>query len=241
MTAPLTHTGEVLSTWARPIPNPLLCDFAALCLLEPEPELHQDWIARLNRKLERHARARPWNILRVSPNMERKVRDALSDAGLTVYVPIEKYRPPNHWRPRTRPLIPGYLFALLPDDDALDTARKNHAVREVMCADGKPVQVPALHIGALVLSEACHAFDRTWRWSGARKGKGKSKGRRQEPISRWKSGERVKVNEGPFAGFEGTIVDVRRQNRMGVLITIFGRVTEAELDDDWLEPAGLVT
>lgn len=187
--------------------------------------------------------ARKWSILRVTPLMERKVAAALGPktaenrhgAGLEVYVPIEKYRPPNHWRPRTRPLIPGYVFAALPDDQALDIARGNQAVREVMCHDGGvPFRVDPLDIGSLMFLEACHVFDRTWKPPPFRVSK---RGGRKASFreTRWEHGKRVRIKNGPFAGFLGTVMATPRDRRIEVLTAIFGRQTTIELGDDEVE------
>jgi transcription antitermination factor NusG len=177
--------------------------------------------------------------------VERKVAAALGPksrenphgAGLQVYVPVETYLPANGFRPRTRPLIPGYIFALLPDDDALDIARANHAVREVLCDQGRPVKVRAIDIGAMVLFEATRGFDLTWNAPIPRRG-GKRRGRRA--LRHWVRGQRVPIQEGPFAGFFGEIVKADRADRIEVMVEIFGRASPVELDEEMLgEPQPL--
>jgi transcription antitermination factor NusG len=187
-----------------------------------------------------------WTILRVTPLMERKVAAALGPktdehpygAGLTVYVPIEKYRPANHWRARTRPLIPGYVFADLPDDDSLDTARENYAVRDVMCHDdGIPFRLSADVIGALILFEAWRVFDRTWRpppFRAQKRGGRKVSSYRE---TKWEHGKRVRILDGPFAGFLGTVMATPRDLRINVVTAIFGRQTTIELGEDEVEAA----
>lgn len=188
----------------------------------------------------------PWSILVVTPNMERKVAQTLTELKLTVYVPIETYRPRpvnvarahRPWRPRTRPLIPGYLFADLTRDQHLDMARANHAVRRIMCREANPIHIDSEDMRKIILDEAAGAFDFSKRPSGARRGRRRGKrGSGSEP-SRWKSGQRVKVTEGPFAGFLAEVVRAERADRIEVFVTIFGRVTPVELDEDWLEGGG---
>lgn len=182
---------------------------------------------------------RAWFILRVSPNMERRVVSALTDKGLTVYAPVEKYQPANTWRARTRPLMPGYIFADLPDDAAMDEARGNRAVRELMCREGKPLRVPALFVGTMILLEAWKAFDRTWRKTGTRR-RNRRRGRKGTVYeSRWEHGQRVRIRAGaedhPFEGFEATVFRTAREMRIEVLVSLFGRATAVEVEEGWLE------
>jgi transcription antitermination factor NusG len=177
---------------------------------------------------------RPWTILQTAPRMERRVEETLRDAGLTVYVPIEKYRPANSWRARLRPLIPGYIFADLPTDRELDLARENVNVR-LMVRNGGPVKVRAIDIGSMILAEACGAFDRTRKQRETRRNRRSGKRGGEPYVSLWKSGERIKIKDGPFAGFFGDILRADRPDRIEVLVTIFGRSTPVALDEDWIE------
>ncbi|MDB5448404.1 MAG: antitermination protein NusG [Phenylobacterium sp.] len=226
------------------IPADLWPELELLMLAEPEPGELKAWERRLEDRLgvtQQHRRAinrepdstaPPWNILCVSPRMERKVEETLRDAGLQVYVPVETYRRPRSWKNLTRPLMPGYLFAQLADDRSLDIARANHAVRRVMCQEGRPVRVDAIVIGSIILAEACGEFDQTWNAPAPLKDK--SRGRRPTK-SVWRKGQRVRVVGGPFAGFLAEIVKADRADRIETFVTIFGRVTPVELHEDMLE------
>lgn len=183
--------------------------------------------------------ARPWFILRVSPNMERRVVEALTDKKLTVYAPVEKYVPANTWRARTRPLMPGYIFADLPDAEALEEAKGNKAVREIMCREGKYLQVPAIFVGTMILLEGWKAFDRTWRKTGTRR-RNRRRGRKGTVYeSRWEHGTRVRIRtageDHPLEGFEATVFRTAREMRIEVLVMLFGRATPVEVEEGWLE------
>jgi transcription antitermination factor NusG len=187
-----------------------------------------------------------WNVLVITPHMERRVAETLKEAGLTIYVPIETYRPKpanvarSHqpWRPRTRPLMPGYAFADLSDEQSLDIARANKAVRRIMCREGVPVTISAKDMRKIILAEEAGEFDFAKRASGASKGRHRGKRGKGATESRWKSGQRVKVIEGPFASFPAEVMRADRADRVEVFVTIFGRVTPVELDEDWLEGDG---
>jgi transcription antitermination factor NusG len=177
-----------------------------------------------------------WAILLVAANMTWKVRDALGEAGLATYAPTETYRAAATGRIRTRPLIPGYLFADIRSDADLDLARGNHAVREVMHRDGRPVRAPALAIGAMVLLEAWHVFDRTWRPPVTRMCK-RRYARSGLAEVRWSKGQRVKLLTGPFQGFAAEVLATAREGRIEVLLAAFGRATQIEVDEAALAAA----
>jgi len=51
-------------------------------------------------------------------------------------------------------------------------------------------------------------------------------------------GEAVRVKEGPFTDFHGTVDDVNyEKNKLRVAVTIFGRATPVELDFGQVEKA----
>lgn len=230
---------SVLAPFGRQVPHHLMAELAAIVLLDPEPDLLSEWVSRLQRRVRSALTPPAWSVLRVSQGMEGKVAKALGPkteddphgAGLAVYVPIERYRPARTWRSRTRPLMPGYIFADLPDENSLDIARKNHAVREVMCKDGKPVKVPALAIGSMILMEACGEFDLTWDAPAPIR----NKARGRKPTRKWVKGQRVKVADGPLAGFLAEIIKADQADKIAVLVSIFGRETPVELDEEMLD------
>lgn len=232
------------------IPPDLWPELELVMLLEPEPIELKAWVRRLERALAPPrpiSTGTPWAILGVTPLMERKVAETLRDAGLQVHVPIETYLPKSAnvarahrpWRPRTRPLIPGIVFALLETERDLDIARANHAVR-LNCREGRVVTVPSLAIGTFVLFEAMGAFDSARKVSGAAKRtRRKRRGKGVVAESRWVSGQRVKIaGEGAFAGFWGHVFRERGDGVVDVLVTLFGRETPVTIDEDMIEEGG---
>lgn len=217
--------------------------FVALLDHEGYEEIAKNEVLRIQQWLRRIPASPPWNILRVAPNMERRVRDTLAEAGLQVYVPVETRWPKGYRlmtkaeklraKPITRPLVPGLVFAVLPDDDAINLVNENKAARLLKAGDG-PLKVRAQDIGVLAFWEACHEFDETWapplRRNGSKRGR-----RKKDHNARWKGGERVKVTHGPFAGLFGEVLRASREDRVEVLMTIFGRETPAEVEEGWLE------
>ena len=55
--------------------------------------------------------------------------------------------------------------------------------------------------------------------------------RRPRTLISFEIGERVKVNDGPFEGFDALVEGVEEQNqRLKVTVSIFGRETPVELE-----------
>ena len=58
-----------------------------------------------------------------------------------------------------------------------------------------------------------------------------SVGDKPKPKFTFEKGEKVKINEGPFSNFTGTVEDVNMErSTLKVMVTIFGRATPVELE-----------
>lgn len=167
-----------------------------------------------------------WYALRVVSRQEAFVAKALKEADLTGYVPqhITEAKFARRKATRSRPLLSGYVLADLPDDEAIAAAMEIQGV--VRGAHRIPLR--ALDIGALVLFEACHVFDETWKPP-------KAKGKRYS--HRWKRGDRVRVLGGPFEGHVGTVKRAHNKTRMEVEFVLFGRAQEVVVEHRALEMA----
>ena len=59
----------------------------------------------------------------------------------------------------------------------------------------------------------------------------KTAAEKPRPKYTFDKGDTVRINEGPFTGFNGTVDDVNlEKNTLKVMVTIFGRATPVELD-----------
>ena len=64
-----------------------------------------------------------------------------------------------------------------------------------------------------------------------------SKADKPKPEITYQPGEQIKVVEGPFANFIGTVDHVdAEKNKLSVMVSIFGRPTPVELDVLQVEP-----
>lgn len=157
-----------------------------------------------------------WTCLRTIPRQERRVLALLEDTGVLAYAPMEvrkvvvkhPHRPEiRRIVPRTSALIPSYVFAFLPDDDAIDAARSIRLVREIMSDPfGKPRKVDLAKLRGLLLADLFRLFDDTWE---PQKPKGYT--------PRWRKGDRVKIKNGVAQGWIGVVVSTRGRQQVEVL------------------------
>ncbi len=176
--------------------------------------------------------AKHWYVLRVASNKEDRVRDALERKvkieGLTekigrILVPTEKRPAP---RGRTggkkyvdRKMYPGYVFIEMDLDedgmigeDAWFLIRETMGVGDFIGSAGKPTAMKQVDVDKMLLQI--------------------EKAEEGTPISvEFAKGEMVKIKEGAFENFEGTVEEILAEKGLiRVMVTIFGRPTSVELE-----------
>lgn len=154
-----------------------------------------------------------WYVVQANPLKERFVRDRIADLGREVFLPLVSERRPGSRRSRLNPLFPGYLFANLdPREGDLASVRWLVGVRRVLGDRDRPRPLE----GDVV--EAIRA--RTDRSGRVRFG------------TQLRRGDKVRILDGPFAGFIGVLERVAHdpQQRVHVLLEMFHRLTCVEVD-----------
>lgn len=156
-----------------------------------------------------------WYVIRTATRREGEAMLSIRDAGFDCYLPQE-----TSWRRHarkldkvSRPLIPGYLFARLPDAEAVATAWTLHGVHSVLGTGNKGTPIRPLYVGFLAAMEGLGAFDNT---------------PDRTPKLQVKPGERVKVTSGPFSGHIGEIMRVKGQSRAIVALRVFKGLMEVK-------------
>ncbi|WP_460184467.1 transcription termination/antitermination protein NusG [Thermopirellula anaerolimosa] len=167
-----------------------------------------------------------WYILKVQTNREDTVREALlrriKIAGMDKYfgdiiVPVEKVTEYKGGRKRVlrRKLYPGYIVVQMAlTEDAWFMVRETPGIGDFTGAIGRPT--PMLpHEVSRILAKAAEE--------------------KAQEAPRLKIGcnvgDRVKINDGPFATFEGEVSSIDEANgRVTVVISIFGRSTPVVLE-----------
>ena len=114
-------------------------------------------------------------------------------------------------------VFPGYLLVRMRlDDDSWFVVRNTPGVTGFVGAGNKPTPLPRQRRRGLPLRQG------RGRGAAARKGR---------PRLEYGMGETVRVKEGPFADFQGEIVEINEdQLKLKVLVNIFGRETPVELE-----------
>jgi transcriptional antiterminator NusG len=113
-------------------------------------------------------------------------------------------------------VFPGYLLVRMRlDDDSWFVVRNTPGVTGFVGAGNKPSPLPRRDVESF-LAVKVEGDD------GTRKGR---------PRLEYGLGETVRVKEGPFADFQGEIVEINEdQLKLKVLVNIFGRETPVELE-----------
>jgi transcription termination/antitermination protein NusG len=163
-----------------------------------------------------------WYVVQVYSGFEQKVKLSLAErvkqAGLEaefgeILIPTETVTDPTKVkRVSSKTFYPGYIFVQM----AL-TDHAWHVVRDTPKVTGfvggsTPQPVPSPEIRSVVQQVE----------EGAAK---------PRPRVMFEAGDHVRVNDGAFANFTGTIEEVKpEKQKVRVLVSIFGRATPVELD-----------
>ena len=165
----------------------------------------------------------PWFVLRIAPHAEIAVDKALHAAGIDRWLPVEKIVPKRRGNRSRRsreavetPVWPGYIFVRVANRDAVWAGLFGiDGVQAVL--GGANLPSPVKHRIVLKLKLFLQ-HDETAR----------------EVLSKaLKAGDRVRVDDGPFASFEGLVtwLDAKcRSERVKVDVDIFGRSCPVDLE-----------
>ena len=165
-----------------------------------------------------------WYIIHAYSGFERKVRESLESRiqafGLhnrigRIMIPTEPVTELRNGKKYTieRVFLPGYVLVEMElDNDLWHVIKNTPRVTGFLGTGDKP--------GALSEAEVSSILFR----SEAAKDKPSMK-------VKFEKGEQVRINEGPFANFNGTVDDVNEDRQtLKVMVSIFGRSTPVEIE-----------
>ncbi len=173
-----------------------------------------------------------WYVLHVYSGFENKVSEAIQDKakklGLEEYVgeilvPTEEVVQVKRGQRvnAERKFFPGYVLAKLDmNDDVWHLIKDTPKVSGFLGAGGnKPVPISEAE-AQRILQQVQEGIERP------------------RPSVIYDIGEEVKVNDGPFASFNGTVEEIdEEKGRLKVSVSIFGRSTPVELEYGQVEKA----
>lgn len=168
-----------------------------------------------------------WYVLHTQSGYENKVRQNLEARTQSmnmeeriheVVIPMEDVVEFKGGKKVTvqKKVFPGYLLVRMSlDDDSWFVVRNTPGVTGFVGQGNKPSPLPRKDVETFLLV----------------KDEGEEGARKGRPRLEYENGETVRVKEGPFADFQGQIVEINAdQLKLKVLVNIFGRETPVELD-----------
>ena len=165
-----------------------------------------------------------WYIVHAYSNFEKKVAEAIKEqaaaAGLTeefeeVLVPTEEVVEMRRGRkvPSERKFFPGYVLVKMEmTDEAYHLVKNTPKVTGFLGTEAKPTPITQAEVDR-ILHQVQEGVERP------------------KPTITFEIGEQVRVADGPFASFNGTVEEVdEEKTRLKVAVSIFGRATPVELE-----------
>lgn len=168
--------------------------------------------------------AKRWYIVHAYSNFENKVADSIREQAKQrhldhlfdeILVPKEKVTEVRRGRKvdAERKFFPGYVLVKCElTDEAYHLIKNTPKVTGFLGADNKPMPITEAEATRL-LQQVQEGIERP------------------KPSVSFEVGEQVRVSDGPFASFNGTVEEVDdSRSRLKVAVSIFGRATPVELE-----------
>jgi transcription antitermination factor NusG len=157
--------------------------------------------------------ALPWFAVFVRSRLEKTVAAVLEQKNLEVFLPVQISK--RRWSDRVRktetPLFPNYVFCRF-DPISRVSVLSTSGVIKILGGPSGPLHVDAGEIESI--RTLCNAR------------------RELTPIAFIPPNHKVRIEQGPLAGVEGTVVCVKNHFRLVVCVSLLRRSVLAEVDMD---------
>lgn len=163
-----------------------------------------------------------WYLIYSKPRQEGVALENLKRQGYDAYLPLirTRRRRQGQYVSLVEPMFPRYLFIRLSDQtDNWGPIRSTLGVSALVRFGDLPAQVPDRLIGAL-------------------KSREDASGIQQLAVPDFKPGDRVRIAEGPMAGYEGIFQARSSRERVVVLLDVVGQATRVLMPVGQIEAAG---
>lgn len=162
------------------------------------------------------AETSPWWAMYTLAKHEKKLMRQLVDLQIPFYAPVieRRYRSPNgRLRTSYEPLFGNYVFVCGEEEIRYKTVCTGSISRCISVEQSQELVADLLQIKNLIGTEAPLA-----------------------PESRLEPGQRVRIRNGVFAGYEGVIVRRERDVRLQVYVRFMEQGVSVQLDDCQADP-----
>ncbi|MFT7459568.1 MAG: transcriptional antiterminator RfaH [Planctomycetota bacterium] len=161
-----------------------------------------------------------WYLIHSKPRQESLAQENLERQGYTTYLPVTsvKRRTGRKTGSAVGAMFPRYLFIQLSEKtDDWRPIRSTLGVSSLIRFGQTPAKVPDHFISQIRLRE-----DET--------------GLCLLPLRDYKKGDRVRISEGPFAGYEAIFQSISAKDRVSILLELIQSSIHIELEQGFVEP-----
>lgn len=165
-----------------------------------------------------------WYVIYTNIKCEFRANMGLKAKGFETFLPYlrKRVRHARYTSVVDRPVFPRYLFVRfdVERDEWFHPIKTTDGVEDLIRNNNMPVRIPDRDMELLQSMQAAGEFDQT----------------RKVLVSAYTEGEKVRISEGVFSGFNATVLAAMPdKNRAELMLEFLGRKSKIELDYDALQ------